>query len=337
MRSRNASASTLPASSASGSTYTGSLRSAVPASERSWASAAPGHSRAASTVISTIRISALQEPPQALQIRLELALQPPLHDRDQHPRREPARLGVERLRQPRATSVGLERIPARELHAVGLEARLGAPRGLVLRDLKVKLEPARDREPLDRVRADAEPALHVVAVEISRPLRHLVLLEQPREDLGRRPGHVDRMRERGHEAPGYPPAGLGPRTGRSGTTSAIAAGSSPRSVATSRSSAAIREDICLSASAIGSGRCSQSASGPSGRRPSTRTGWPGLPTTVEFGGASWITTVLAPIFAPWPIVIGPSSFAPEPIVTLSCTVGWRLPVSNPVPPSVTPW
>jgi hypothetical protein len=39
-----------------------------------------------------------------------------------------------------------------------------------------------------------------------------------------------------------------------------------------------------------------------------------------------ITTLLAPIFAPWPIVIGPSSLAPEPIVTLSWTVGWRLPV-----------
>ena len=38
------------------------------------------------------------------------------------------------------------------------------------------------------------------------------------------------------------------------------------------------------ASAIGSGRWIQSASGPSTRRPSTRTGWPGLPTTVEFGG-----------------------------------------------------
>ena len=38
------------------------------------------------------------------------------------------------------------------------------------------------------------------------------------------------------------------------------------------------------ASAIGSGRWIQSASGPSGRRPSTRTGCPGLPTTVEFGG-----------------------------------------------------
>ena len=91
------------------------------------------------------------------------------------------------------------------------------------------------------------------------------------------------------------------------------------------------------ASAIGSGRWIQSASGPSTRRPSTRTGWPGLPTTVEFGGTSVMTTLLAPIFAPWPIVIGPSSFAPEPIVTLSCTVGWRLPVAKPVPPSVTPW
>ena len=36
-------------------------------------------------------------------------------------------------------------------------------------------------------------------------------------------------------------------------------------------------------------------------------------------------------------VIGPSSFAPEPIVTLSSTVGWRLPRAKPVPPSVTPW
>ncbi len=50
-----------------------------------------------------------------------------------------------------------------------------------------------------------------------------------------------------------------------------------------------------------------------------------------------MTTLLAPILAPWPIVIGPSSLAPEPIVTLSCTVGWRLPVANPVPPRVTPW
>ena len=83
------------------------------------------------------------------------------------------------------------------------------------------------------------------------------------------------------------------------------------------------------ASAIGSGRWIQSASGPSTRRPSTRTGWPGLPTTVELGGTSVMTTLLAPIFAPWPIVIGPSSFAPEPIVTLSCTVGWRLPVAKP--------
>ena len=54
------------------------------------------------------------------------------------------------------------------------------------------------------------------------------------------------------------------------------------------------------------------------------------------GGTSWMTTLLAPILAPWPTMIGPSSLAPEPIVTLSCTVGWRLPVAKPVPPSVTP-
>ena len=72
------------------------------------------------------------------------------------------------------------------------------------------------------------------------------------------------------------------------------------------------------------------AGGPSRRRAPRGVGprparCPGLPTTVEFGGMSWTTTALAPIFAPWPIRIGPSSLAPEPIVTLSSTVGWRLP------------
>src|SRR4051812_19436702 len=134
-----------------------------------------------------------------------------------------------------------------------------------------------------------------------------------------------------------PPAGFGPLlTGRSGRTSAERSASPPLSSATARSSAPMRLARPAIASAIGSGRWTQSASGPSGRRPSTRTGWPGLPTTVEFGGTSWMTTELAPIFAPWPMLIGPSSFAPEPIVTLSSTVGWRLPVANPVPPSVTP-
>ena len=59
--------------------------------------------------------------------------------------------------------------------------------------------------------------------------------------------------------------------------------------------------------------------------------------TVELGGTSWMTTALAPILEPWPTRIGPSSLAPEPIVTFCSTVGWRLPVAKPVPPSVTPW
>jgi hypothetical protein len=58
---------------------------------------------------------------------------------------------------------------------------------------------------------------------------------------------------------------------------------------------------------------------------------------VLLGGTSETTTQLAPTFAPWPTVIGPSSFAPLPMVTLASTVGWRLPVAKPVPPSVTPW
>ena len=76
---------------------------------------------------------------------------------------------------------------------------------------------------------------------------------------------------------------------------------------------------------------------PRGARPSTRTGWPGLPTTVESAGTSWITTEFAPIFARSPTSIGPSSLAPEPTTTSSPTVGWRLPRWKPVPPSVTPW
>ena len=91
------------------------------------------------------------------------------------------------------------------------------------------------------------------------------------------------------------------------------------------------------ASATGSGRWTQSASGPSGRLPPTRTGWPGLPTTVESAGTSWMTTELAPIFARSPTSIGPSSLAPDPTITSSPTVGWRLPRWKPVPPSVTPW
>ena len=114
--------------------------------------------------------------------------------------------------------------------------------------------------------------------------------------------------------------------GRSGRTSrrllALDCRSGPRPAARARRSA---PPAPCSASATGSGRCSQSVSGPSGLRPSTRTGWPGLPTTVAFGGTSWITTEFAPTLAPWPTVIGPSSLAPEPIVTLSSTVGWRLP------------
>ena len=96
------------------------------------------------------------------------------------------------------------------------------------------------------------------------------------------------------------PAGLGPTDGlarpsgspgppaarRSGRTSAPGG----RRCASASSSAAIRADRPLIASATGSGRWIQSASGPSGLRPSTRTGWPGFPTTVEFGGTSWITT-----------------------------------------------
>ena len=61
------------------------------------------------------------------------------------------------------------------------------------------------------------------------------------------------------------------------------AGSVPVRSAIRCSSCAIRSESAFIASATGSGRWTQSVSGPSGRRPSTRTGWPGLPTTVECG------------------------------------------------------
>src|SRR5207244_13262599 len=60
-----------------------------------------------------------------------------------------------------------------------------------------------------------------------------------------------------------PPAGFGPLTGRSGRTSPCWV-STPLISATASSSAPIREDRPFSASATGSGRWTQSASGPSG-------------------------------------------------------------------------
>ena len=168
-----------------------------------------------------------------------------------------------------------------------------------------------------------------------------------RRRRSRRPGPARRARraarrgatsEPDEHAPVLPTGGVRPTHGPQRQHVGRAARPARRAASSSsRSSSAIRLESAFSASAIGSGRWTQSASGPSGLRPSTRTVWPGLPTTVEFGGTSWTTTALAPIFAPWPIRIGPSSFAPEPIVTLSSTVGWRLPVAKPVPPSVTPW
>ena len=49
------------------------------------------------------------------------------------------------------------------------------------------------------------------------------------------------------------------------------------------------------------------------------------------------TTLPAPTRTLSPMYTGPSTLAPAPISTLSPRVGWRLPVSLPVPPSVTPW
>ena len=89
-----------------------------------------------------------------------------------------------------------------------------------------------------------------------------------------RPGSRATRRARGTAAAAstteaaQPPAGLRPRTGRSGRTFA-GCSPSPASSASRRSSSASRADSSRIASATGSGRWIQSASGPSGRTPST--------------------------------------------------------------------
>ena len=63
---------------------------------------------------------------------------------------------------------------------------------------------------------------------------------------------------------------------------------------------------------------------------------PGTPTTTEPGGTGLTTTALAPIRLSSPMVMGPRILAPDPMITRSPMVGWRLPLSVLVPPSVTP-
>ena len=53
-------------------------------------------------------------------------------------------------------------------------------------------------------------------------------------------------------------------------------------------------------------------------------------------GTALVTTALEPTLAPAAIVIGPRTLAPAPITTPSSRVGWRLPLFQEVPPSVTP-
>ena len=65
-----------------------------------------------------------------------------------------------------------------------------------------------------------------------------------------------------------------------------------------------------------------------------------MPTMVAPGGTSLVTTELAPMRARVPTWIGPSTCAPEPMMTPSPIVGWRLPATPSVglvPPNVTCW
>ena len=201
-----------------------------------------------------------------------------------------------------AARVG-ERVLVGGLEAGSLEAQHRAARGLELRDVQLEAQlVAADRQLLADPRADPQraglerlvrpPARSSSAAPCRRPAARGTpppgaWRRSPcsrSASLSRRPGSG-----RAGCAAGRPRPGAG----------------EPSDSATRRSSSATRAESILTASATGSGRCAQSASGPSGRAPSTRTGWPGTPTTVEFGGTSWITTEFAPIFEPWPIVIGP--------------------------------
>ena len=68
-----------------------------------------------------------------------------------------------------------------------------------------------------------------------------------------------------------------------------------------------------------------------------RTTSAGTPTAVQLAGRLRSTTLPAPTRALSPMKTGPSTLVPAPMRTLSPRVGWRLPVSLPVPPRVTPW
>ncbi len=60
-----------------------------------------------------------------------------------------------------------------------------------------------------------------------------------------------------------------------------------------------------------------------------------MPTTVVSGGTDSSTTELEPIRALSPTVIGPSTLAPAPMITLLPIVGCRLPLLVRATPSVT--
>ena len=136
-------------------------------------------------------------------------------------------------------------------------------------------------------------------------------------EAGRRGGRGGRAASRRRGAGGgrarRPSAARGarPRRAADGPPRPRGSPGSPPASASWRSSSAIRADSAWIASAIGSGRWIQSASGPSSRRPSTRTGCPGLPTTVAVGGTSWMTTAPAPILAPCPTRSGRAASPPR--------------------------
>jgi hypothetical protein len=60
-----------------------------------------------------------------------------------------------------------------------------------------------------------------------------------------------------------------------------------------------------------------------------------MPTTVVSAGTESTTTAFEPMRALSPTVIGPSTLAPAPMMTLSPTVGWRLPLLVRATPRVT--
>ena len=190
------------------------------------APAAPA--RAATASASDAGASAPQQLAQALEVLGELLLQPPLDDRDEHPRgqrRRPWRRAsgsaASRRRSARARSA------LTTFDAVGLRTRLGA--AAAGRTRVISRSQRRGRRPTIEHLVDARALAERAADSIALRGRSSTAGPCPASSSHGKTsaggcGRSTECEKEGTRPAGYPPAGLGPRAGRSGTTSAGGAG-----------------------------------------------------------------------------------------------------------------